>query len=133
MVNGFVVVGLIGTLLCLSGCIGLPPESGYDIENQALPHVDSALACQQDSDCVYAINAFDAPRCASPNCPPEEQTQPQPYAEGYEWENGFREGCINPAATQGKDAQGEEFQINPRASCACVSVENSNQKMCQTN
>lgn len=133
MRKGIVLLGFLGIILFLSGCIGLPPESGYDIENQPLPQVDSALSCEQDADCVYAINAFDSPRCSSPNCPPEEETQPQPYAEGYEWENGFREGCINPASTQGKDAHGEEFQINPRASCSCAAIENSTQKMCQSN
>lgn len=109
----------------------MPPQSDYDVDNQELSPVDSALACEQDSDCVYAINAFDAPRCASPNCPPEEATQPQPYAEGYVWEEGFREGCINPASTQGKDARGEDYQINPRASCVCAAL-NTAQKICQS-
>mgnify|MGYP001584407256 CR=1 FL=1 len=122
----------IGTLLVLSGCLGLPPGTEGTTGEGNTATLNSNIICELDEECADAVNAFYTPYCNSPNCPPEEQTQPAPNAEGFEWVDSFTEGCINSAKVSGKDALGEELQINPRASCACQPLENTSIKTCQS-
>ncbi len=126
-----VFLALISCVLLISGCIGLPPKTDFDAQQEPQPKVDAIIGCVEDVECAYAINAYSSPHCVSGNCPPEDQTQPEPNAPGYTWEDGFSGGCINIAANEGKDARGEAFQLNPRIVCACVAILNTTEKRCQ--
>ncbi len=120
----------------------IPPGIGPD---GATPIVSGLLvqgaACEQDSDCMYALNAYPIKRCISGNCPPEDDpNQPEPGDPAYEWFDTYQPSCVNANDLQNKNILGEDLQFDPREhECECVPFQSpeghptslDGQKLCQ--
>ncbi len=140
--NKLLFSGLVIFSIALLGCVqtnGGNPLDGLG-EGTNTPNMGKLVAgasCETDADCVYALNAYPIQKCVSANCPPPENTQPEPGDPAYEWEDAFLDECVNAAQLNGKNLQGEELLIDERAAtCACKAIELANtsldgQKICR--
>lgn len=121
--------GLIILTIALAGCVQNNP-TGENTTGIILNGGTSSgmliqgAACEVDSDCVYALNAYPIQRCVSQNCPPPENpNQPVQGDPAYEWMNGYLDECVNSVQLGGKNVQGEELLIDTRAAtCACEPI-----------
>jgi hypothetical protein len=120
--------GIALILIALAGCItNTPPENPLDGGMPNTPSTGKLIAgasCEQDLDCVYALNAYPIQKCISPNCPSPENAQPEPNNPAYEWKQTYLDECVNNAQLNGKNVQGEDLLIDSRAaSCACETIQ----------
>ncbi len=109
-------------MIILSGCTGSAPyeDTGNNAAGDALGLLIVGAACEQDSDCVYALNAYPIEKCVSTNCPPSTEPQPETDDPAYEWQTVYLDECVNSAALQGKNFLGEDLQVDTRSnSCVC--------------
>lgn len=99
----------------------VPVEVGVGITTGKLAR---GAACAQDSECVYAENAYAGLRCISPNCPPEDSPdQPAKGDPAYEWLDAYQGACVNAGELQENNAAGEPLLVNTRNfSCACEPI-----------
>ncbi len=126
--NKLLFAGLIIFTIALSGCA----QSNTIGENigDSLGDIPTAgklimgASCEQDSDCVYAINAYPTQKCISQNCPPPEDAQPEIGDPAYEWKQTYLDECVNSVALGGKNVQGEELLVDERAAtCWCQTIQ----------
>ncbi len=127
--NELLFSGLAIFILAFSGCV--QNSTPGDIIGDVLPNGGTTsgmlilgAACEQDADCVYAINAYPTQKCISANCPPPEDAQPETGDPAYEWKQTYLDECVNSAQLNGKNVQGEDLLIDSRAaSCACQTID----------
>ncbi len=124
------IIGIALALIALSGCLGgnentlTPGGEGNENGPGNTGKLIAGATCEQDSDCVYALNAYPYQKCVSPNCPPPENAQPEPNDPAYEWESTYVDECVNNAQLNGKNVQGEELLLDTRAAtCGCETIE----------
>lgn len=135
--------GALLLILALMGCIQNNSNTGNPLEGidegvvPGIGKLVAGAACEVDEDCVYALNAYPAQECISPNCPPEDQPQPEWGDPNYEWKQTYLDECVNAAQLDGKNLQGEELLIDTRAAtCTCQTIDLANtsldgQKICR--
>lgn len=148
-----IVGGIVGLVLIGGGLAALyftPVQEGAVQGEQPMEESGPIMAgmlvqgaaCEQDTDCVYALNAYPALRCVSPNCPDEnDPNQPEQGDPSYEWIESYQETCLNAGAMSNQNTNGEELQIDSRAAaCTCevigspdgVPTSLTGQKICVT-
>lgn len=135
--------GALLLILTLAGCVQNNTNSENPLEGingEIIPGMGKLVAgaaCEVDEDCVYALNAYPTQECISPNCPPEDQPQPEWGDPAYEWKQTYLDECVNAAQLNGKNLQGEELLIDARAAtCTCQPIQLANtsldgQKICR--
>ncbi|MEK6970976.1 MAG: hypothetical protein AABW68_04815 [archaeon] len=133
--NYSIILGMIGGFTLLVIGIFLFTQSGGEPiiqgENPPGGEGDGAMAllvegaaCEQDTDCVYALNAYPSPQCVSTNCPPPEAIeQPEPGDPIYEWVDGYDPACVNANALNNQNREGEPLLLEDRETrCACQPI-----------
>lgn len=120
-------VGIVVLIVLAAFAFFVPVQVDTSTDGPSGPVVSGLLirgaACEQDSDCVYAVNAYPTLRCVSPNCPPEEMDQPASGDPAYEWIESYHDECVNFADLEGKNELGEDLLVESRGvNCTCEPI-----------
>ncbi len=121
MVWGIVLVVIFGLLALFLLNVDNSPVVPEQNNGEVAGLLIFGAACEQDNDCVYALNAYPTQKCVSQNCPPATEAQPSPGDPTYEWMDTYLDECVNAGVLEGKNVQGEDLILDERgASCTCA-------------